>query len=474
MTALASGFVAGLSCAHAQAEAEQRIDDAFELVPGNLVELAVPLARRALTRRSVERAIAVAASRVRAASSAIAAHTPPELVRAPAAGAASDNGAAKAPAAAAAYVAEVEEGSTDSDDESVLTRLPRSRPGKLAPSRGINEPLDLVAGAATLQPAAGGEPQQLLVPSEPTVVRALTRSLSQAALLFRSPTEPPAEPRRAAAQPPAAAPQADLLAAENCLAPTDVTETDGDFARNAEALSSPGFCIAEERFKERRRPWTVQTVESGRPGPLWAVMHDDEQVAFDNAVKALVRYGGTLVTLETRGKRNQDGIDPNRNFSAAGTGCAKLGDDAAPKFTAAFRKLYDPAQPVIALHNNFDGRVPTGGLGHVAMNTVPKSMRKKAVDDGPLADGRTLVLLAATDSESPSVARRVAQLSAAGINAVVEPVREGRGDCSLSNDVVLAGHQGYFNVTVDHDGGEKQLRIVEAIMAGVAPVTASR
>ena len=46
-------FAATMGCAHAQAEVDARIKDAFALVPGNPVDLAVPLTRRALARRSV-------------------------------------------------------------------------------------------------------------------------------------------------------------------------------------------------------------------------------------------------------------------------------------------------------------------------------------------------------------------------------------------------------------------------------------
>jgi hypothetical protein len=85
-----------------------------------------------------------------------------------------------------------------------------------------------------------------------------------------------------------------------CLTPDKVADRDDDFSRNAEALSADGFCITQEKFKERKRPWTVQTVTSGKPGPLWAVLHDDENASFDTAVHALQTYGGVLVTVENR------------------------------------------------------------------------------------------------------------------------------------------------------------------------------
>ena len=57
---------------------------------------------------------------------------------------------------------------------------------------------------------------------------------------------------------------------------------------------------------------------------------------------------------------------------------------------------------------------------------------------------------------------------------MLEPVREGSGDCSLSNYAVLTGHRDYFNVTVDHDDGDKQRQIIDVIMASFFTVSAAR
>ena len=64
-------------------------------------------------------------------------------------------------------------------------------------------------------------------------------------------------------------------------------------------------------------------------------------------------------------------------------------------------------------------------------------------------------------------------LAAKGVNVIIEPVREGRGDCSLSNYAVLSGHSAYLNVTADHDAGEKQRRIVGIVMGSFGSVAAS-
>jgi len=252
-----------------------------------------------------------------------------------------------------------------------IARLPRARPeSEQSVEEAMGGPIDLVAGAAdpaaeqavaTAVPTTGSAAVDADVPSE----AAAERGSSQA-------EGAPAEGARTASE---------LVASGSCLSPADVGDLDGDFVRNAETLSGSGFCIELATFKERRRPWRIEIVKTGRPGPLFAVVHDDENMSFDNAVAALKTYGGTLLAVDTGGKRNQDGIDPNRNFSAGGVGCKKLGKDASPKYTGIFADLLDSGQPIIALHNNTGKRIPTGGVGHVSMDDVPKDMEVHASDD---------------------------------------------------------------------------------------------
>ena len=220
-----------------------------------------------------------------------------------------------------------------------------SAPDEPKPNTLIGIPLDLVAGAALLEEEQGSaDPQDLLPPPQEDDVAAAP-----------PPSEGGAGARwRARAADPAGTAGGGARRAGSCT--DNAPRGSGRLGRGlpfARAGHRPrrrfraqrggadraGFCIAETKFKERRRPWDIQTITSGRPGPLWAVMHDDEDVAFDNAVYALKTYGGTLVAVETGGKRNQDGIDPNRNFSADGIGCAKLGDSGSPRFTGLFKQI---------------------------------------------------------------------------------------------------------------------------------------
>lgn len=444
-----------------------RIDYAFDVAPRNVANLAIPLTRRALAKRAAARKAWAVEPQLAAAAfpveEALQLSLPEQTGPAQAQTVAWTSPGEQAASADAEAEASAE---GDADDAVELARLPRPRPGDagetiVAVEERAGEPLDLVAGAAEAR-APDGEPAPAV--PEPTVV---TASLDEAPLpVF---TAEPAVPVSNGTSATPAAPRR-----SDCLSLDGVADKDGDFRRNAAALSDPAICISQAKFKERRRPWTVQTIDSGRPGPLWAVMHDDEADSFDSAVWGLKTYGGRFVTVETGGKRNQDGIDPNRNFSNASISCAKLGKTAAPRFTAAVAAAISDDQPLIALHNNYDGHVPTGGLGHVSMSTVPRDMRaaKSNDPDGPLAGEHNLVLLAAAEPVAPRLDALMEALSGQGINVVLETVAQGRGDCSLSNYAALSGHERYFNVTVDHDASDRQRKIVDVIMEGQARVAA--
>ncbi|MGH6925702.1 MAG: hypothetical protein ACRED5_18400, partial [Propylenella sp.] len=132
----AAGTLAGalLVCAPAQAqsavEIQNRIEATFDLVLGNSIDLAVPLTRRALARRSLERDAPLPALPYSAVED-----VPSEL----------------ALPAEEAEAGPIEEGSAE--DEAELARLPRPRPAAPlekaeANADLIGQPLDLVAGAA--------------------------------------------------------------------------------------------------------------------------------------------------------------------------------------------------------------------------------------------------------------------------------------------------------------------------------------
>jgi hypothetical protein len=406
-----------------------------------------------------------------------------------------DGGSSNAPSAPAA-AAPAEPNLDQGPDRIADARLPRPRPGEPSEANGESE-LSVAAAWPVPSASQAGQPEAraLLgsVPQSPKLPEArvipVGASPDQSAPQKVAPSLAEVEAAAAALRAaltqvttggPDWTPSVALPAngsddrSRQCLSPTAVADPDRDFRRNLAALTAPGMCITQTRFQERRRPWIVQTVDSGRAGPVWVVPHDDEDVAFDNAVFGLATYGGALFTVETGGKRNQDGIDPNRNFSDAKASCAQLGDAASPLFTGAFAKLIEPGRKVIALHNNTGGKVDTTGLGHISIKTVPKEMRKRLAknQDGPLAGPDALVLLAAVEPVGAEVDRRMVELRGKGVNTVLEQVRRGQGDCSLADYVVLDGRADYFNVTVDANEADKQRRIIDVLMKAQPAVAA--
>lgn len=467
-TSLAAGTLVGalLLCTPAEAQdtaakITARIERTFGLVLGNSADLAIPLTRRALARR-----LSADEQRARVQPLAYGELDEPNATSSIDSPAASDEAAISAdPPAANPGDQIIEQGSAEDPDDPNIARLPRPRPVQEAEAQDVAS-VDTAPANAPPEDAMGGPLDLVAGAADPAADPNATADADQPLLAATAPTEDTAVP---ASEAPAAEQDemAELVASGQCLSPSDVSDKDRDFKRNAEMLSGNAFCIAEEKFKERRRNWRIQTIKTSRPGPLFVVMHDDEDMSFDNAVAALKTYGGTLVAMDTGGKRNQDGIDPNRNFSADGIGCKKLGRDATPHFTNFFKDLIDASQPIIALHNNTGRRIPTGGVGHVSMADPPKEMEKhKSNDpDGPLAGERALVLLTSPVPVSTTSETRAEELASKGVNALIERVAENKGDCSLSNYTLLSGHPDYMNVTVDSDEAEKQRKIIDVIMS---------
>lgn len=123
-----------------------------------------------------------------------------------------------------------------------------------------------------------------------------------------------------------------------------------------------GIATSDYRFSENGFDWhLIRFTSTAKPdGPLWVVPHDDENAAFEGAMAALKKYGGTAVAVNSGpgSLRRQAGLgtcggrpaiirqcDPNRNFSAE-----------TPLFTSAFLALRtDEKQPIVALHTNGSG-----------------------------------------------------------------------------------------------------------------------
>ena len=98
------------------------------------------------------------------------------------------------------------------------------------------------------------------------------------------------------------------------------------------ALRQPALCVGLQSVKNGTLEWPLLVVRHQKDPDrlLWYAPHTNEEIAFDNAVAAVVRHHGTLVAVRTStGTRCLQGQDPNRTFgtlkgggaSCAGGGC---------------------------------------------------------------------------------------------------------------------------------------------------------
>lgn len=256
-----------------------------------------------------------------------------------------------------------------------------------------------------------------------------------------------------------------------CVVPAELYDRDGDIRRNLQTLAAPGLCARLEVFTEGKLRWVLQVIQNrGRPnGPLWVVPHDNENAAFDSAVHGLLRYGGTLIAVETNGRRLNGRQDPNRNFDAGiGSKCPHQ-VARSPVYTERVLRWWRTDQPIIALHTNeqgFEGDRQKG-RGHISMAKAPKSaMPFRAVQ--PIesrSPDDTLVFVASTRApkDDPNLGQFVKALNERGVHVLYEVVTA-KNDCSMSNYAALSGIRNYVNVEVVHGDAAAQKRMIDIIV----------
>lgn len=270
-----------------------------------------------------------------------------------------------------------------------------------------------------------------------------------------------------------------------CVPPDQLYDLDGDVVRNILALSSPDLCLRQEVFNEGRFRWVLQIIQNRKIpiGPLWAVPHDDEDAAFIAALHSVMRFGGTVVAVETNGDRFNAPLkgpqdrkqDPNRNFDAGSGAKCKWQIARSPVYTRRFMQWRPKNQPIVALHTNDpgyrgDGNDGNEGDGNVSMARAlePDSRITKLPAAKPmqsLSPNDTMVFVASRrpPGADAALARFVKRLNEQGIHVLFEEVGS-ESDCSLSNYAALRGIRNYVNVEVVHGDAEAQVRIVDTVM----------
>ena len=236
-----------------------------------------------------------------------------------------------------------------------------------------------------------------------------------------------------------------------CLSAAEVNER--DIKRHRRALGDA--CIQLATVREGKRAWKIYTITNGEPGPLWAVLHDNENAAFTASVKGMNRHGGTILAVEASEKRTFKGKDPNRNF---GTKC---GD--ARKYTAFIMGLARSHGQVVAMHTNAKGFAGDGkgGRGHINIFRKSKVLQGRPAKraKGSFRSGDNFVLIPAKSENGAK--RRIRALHKQGVHAMFERVTKRGNDCSMSNHAVLTGFTDYMNVEVAHGQVKTAEKLVE-------------
>lgn len=222
---------------------------------------------------------------------------------------------------------------------------------------------------------------------------------------------------------------------------------DDDFARHRDPAEWKGLKVSRVEFRDERAAWRLWQIESARKGPLWFVPHDNENGAFEAALVAVRKYGGTIVAVDSGVLPGADGIrmnravdygrpiDPNRNF-----------DDALPFYARTI--LAHRGSPIIALHTNAPGfdsseshcnRSDPVGSGIISIRYCDDTLTPSASGSRswPWDDDDSVAFATYRTGQSPSAAWCRDKLVALDFNVVQERVVTSDG--SLSNYAVLRG-----------------------------------
>jgi hypothetical protein len=261
---------------------------------------------------------------------------------------------------------------------------------------------------------------------------------------------------------------------------------DPDIGRNKQFIIDEAICLRTIDFAENGVEWRVQVLDSGRPGINWVVLHDDENAAFDSSLYAIARYGGKVVDVDLRPSTLPDAIvDPNHNFAITDEQRKTCGGPirhAAPVFTSTIVKELG-APPYLALHNNYDGHLRSGGSGNISVRHSGQGLFGLPAYDAVerLADEDNFIIVSGLTPPTRlagRIRRLTDELRNSGINVIYEYVHEDSDDCSLSNYLLLHGGAEpgqYFNIEAEVGDYQSQITMIDALISTLLnPPRASR
>lgn len=269
-------------------------------------------------------------------------------------------------------------------------------------------------------------------------------------------------------------PPAELPADLACAPAVGLSDSDGDLAR-VDATLLADLCVSVAHVSDIGRTWIVQRFQSGRPGPLWIVPHDDENSAFASGVAAVRRHGGILVAVDNNGARTNESRDPNRIFGSAGRCRGDGSGPVAPLFTQEMLRYRFAGQPIVALHSNLRGYQGdgAGGQGNTSILLGGRHRTPFAAAapyPGSVSPADTLVFVAGLSRRpDEATALTIARLNSSGVNVMYEHVNRAWTDCSLSNFALLANLGPYINIETVEGDTDTQSRLVDDVMRLLQP-----
>lgn len=250
-----------------------------------------------------------------------------------------------------------------------------------------------------------------------------------------------------------------------CVAPA----ASGDREIAAAAAGVPGLCVRSVALADAGLTIPLALVESGRPGPLFVVPHDDENAALVAGIAALQRHGGRLVAVRSGGTRDigrgRAAVDPNRIFGNRRTGpVCPGGRRPAVAYTEAVLSARVPGQPILGLHSNKPGPPLSARPAPRGMTAVFPPVPPPAGDR--FADPDTFLIVPVRDdpADQARVEPKVARFGAAGATVLLEMITP-PGDCSLSSFLVLSGQPDYVTVEVRDGDSRTSGRLIDLVLA---------
>jgi len=264
----------------------------------------------------------------------------------------------------------------------------------------------------------------------------------------------------------------------DCMPPASADSR--DIRRNLSEMRGTPLCYRRQEVREGSFHWVFHILQHRKApdGPFWVLPHDNEDTAFNVAVRAVMTYGGALLAIDSGGRRRYLGQDPNRNFGSSPEEWRLCHDQRrpGPGYTAAVLDHYKGRRgPYLALHNNHDGWRGNGGIGTISVHRESSSLRGfPGQGAGLLRDEDNLVFIAGARSSSADAAarRRISVLNAAGLNVVYKQVDGGNFDCSLSDYIVRHGLGDYYNIEAEYGHGQAQQEMIDRLMRtlGIQPL----